>query len=264
MTSGTHQDSGIGRGFAEDLSNAARENPVSAALIGAGVLWLFFGGSKVLALGRMLPGAAKSVAGTLGSTAEAGARTIGDGVAAAGSRVNEAATQVGSAVSAAARELSDFASEAVSKGSGGAASFEEKAAKKTQATEPLEGNNTSWDAGLNFVTTMQKNLTETLEKQPLLLGAVGLAIGAGIASSFSATNIETRLMGETGTAVKEGVEKFADDAGNRAKRAFQEATEEAEAQGFTPSAAKDTLQGMADKLKTVAGTTRDSVKERLS
>jgi hypothetical protein len=71
-------------------------------------------------------------------------------------------------------------------------------------------------------------------------------------------------MGETGTAVKEGVEKFVDDTGNRAKRAFQEATEEAEAQGFTPSAAMGTLQGMADKLKTVAGTTRDSIKERLS
>ena len=37
--------------FVRDLGEAARENPVSAALIGIGVLWLFGGGALAIARG---------------------------------------------------------------------------------------------------------------------------------------------------------------------------------------------------------------------
>jgi hypothetical protein len=72
------------------------------------------------------------------------------------------------------------------------------------------------------------------------------------------------LMGEAGKAAKEFAADTAETLGSRAKEAFQEASKEAEAQGLTPAAAKDQLQGLADKLKTVAGSTRDSIKDRFS
>ena len=63
--------------FVKDLGDAARRNPVSAALIGMGVLWLFTGGKSAGRAGDLfrstdldrLPGAAKDTLGNVGSGA---------------------------------------------------------------------------------------------------------------------------------------------------------------------------------------------------
>jgi len=45
-------------------------------------------------------------------------------------------------------------------------------------------------------------LSDVLERQPLVLGVMGLGIGAAIAGAFSATSAERELMGETSEAVR--------------------------------------------------------------
>ncbi len=43
--------------------------------------------------------------------------------------------------------------------------------------------------------TAQSGITDFWEEQPLVVGAVGLAIGAGLASLFPATAVETEILG---------------------------------------------------------------------
>ena len=54
--------------FVHALQDAVRENPISAALIGMGVLWMFMGGSKTSLFGG---GGRKSIFRTAGQGAEA-------------------------------------------------------------------------------------------------------------------------------------------------------------------------------------------------
>ena len=51
-------------------------------------------------------------------------------------------------------------------------------------------------------TKAQSSLADMLERQPLLLGAVGLAIGAAIAGAFRTSELENEWVGELSDDVK--------------------------------------------------------------
>jgi len=48
--------------FVGSLQDAIQKNPVSAALIGMGVLWMFTGGRNITAAAALFPAAAKATA----------------------------------------------------------------------------------------------------------------------------------------------------------------------------------------------------------
>jgi hypothetical protein len=233
------------KGFVDDLNDAVRENPVSAALVGMGLLWLFFGGSKVSAFGANV--------GAVGSAARAGAGALGGSLGATGSAI-------GSAFSAAGSFAADVADQLGSGLSNGNA--EKKDSQDAAATESAQST------GREFATLIQQNVAETFERQPLLVGAIGLAIGAGVASAFSVTQTESNIMGEAGVTVKESVQEFAGETAERlktrTKRVLEEAAREAEVQGLTPAAAKDRLHGVVDKAAAVAESARDSINSRMA
>ena len=52
--------------FFGGLQNAIRENPVSAALVGMGVLWMFSGGAKLSTAAALLSPAARAAASGIG------------------------------------------------------------------------------------------------------------------------------------------------------------------------------------------------------
>ena len=69
--------------FISGLQEAVRENPVSAALIGMGVLWMFTGGSKITAAAALLGPAAREAASGAGAGLQAStnaAKTVGGGI----------------------------------------------------------------------------------------------------------------------------------------------------------------------------------------
>ena len=113
-------------GFAQSVLNAARENPVSTALIGMGALWMFTGGNRVSALGRALDAgrdAVSHVGSSLSGASSAMQRHAGD----AGSAV---AGAVGNTVSEAADGLSGAAASlrgGIGGASGGSAAAVERA-----------------------------------------------------------------------------------------------------------------------------------------
>ena len=237
-----------------DRVNAAiRENPLAAGLIGAGIAWMLLGGAK--GFGSMA-GAVKGAAGKAGAAATKAGNTVVTGLTKAGSTagasLKNAASDVSGSVASIVPDLSvpdtDKAFEALS---------DARAAMGDRL-------NSAAIAGREYGAVIQSKLSGALEGQSLLLGAIGLAIGAGIASTFATTTVEQELMGEHGSAMRRKLQDVADDATDHAKQVVADVKEEATHQGLTAEAAKSAAIGIGEKLKTVAGAGRDSVAQRFA
>jgi hypothetical protein len=63
--------------------------------------------------------------------------------------------------------------------------------------------------GKETFTRAQSSLSDLLERQPLVLGAVGLAIGAATAGAFRSSGLENDLVGEFSDTVREDLNKRA-------------------------------------------------------
>jgi hypothetical protein len=231
------------------LNAAVRENPLAAGLIGAGIVWMIFGGGK--GFGK--------VAGIVSASGDKLGSAIADAGAGLASGVTQAATSAREAASDIMSSSASIVPDASLPDSGKA--FE---AVSHAGSAIGDGMNTGAAAGREYGSVIQSQLSESLQQQPLLLGAIGLAIGVGIASTFATTKVERELMGEQGSAARETLQNLTDGVTERATQVISEAKNEAERQGFTAAGAKKALKSVADKGKTVAGAARDSVTGQLS
>jgi hypothetical protein len=210
--------------FVKDLGDAARRNPVSAALIGMGVLWLFTGGKSAGRAGDLfrstglnrLPETAKDTLGNVGSGLGSGAGSVRDAASSSLETIREK----------------------------GAATLDHAAEFARQIPEP----------GPMFETA-RDNLTELFRAQPLALGAIGLAIGAGIAAAVPSTDVENVYLGDVSATIRS---RTAEIAGQQVEKAASLATdvidvaaEEAREQGLTADgarAAADDIMGRVGRV----------------
>jgi uncharacterized phage infection (PIP) family protein YhgE len=222
-----------GSNFLHDLGNAASRNPLAAALIGMGVLWLFSGRGPI--------GGAKSIRSGLNRVTDA----ADDAVGSASSTMRSGAGSVGGAISSAAETVQ----------SGAAAMLDDAARVSRQQVDTMSEYARSIPDGSEIIDNVRSNLTEVFRRQPLALGAVGLAIGAGIAAALPSTRTEAEYLGETSDSLKEKAQEFAAEqatrAGKVAERALGAATEEARSQGLTMEGARSAAADMAGKLERV-------------
>jgi hypothetical protein len=232
-----------GRGsgdFVNALQDAVRDNPISAALIGMGVLWMFMGGSSTSLFGG---GGRKSIFRSVDQSADV-----------VGGVVSDAATRVGSSVG----RVADAAAETVSHVAGGirqaSAAVADRASRTAgQAADAIASAATSTahevqETGSKWGNTVQQNIAELFERQPLLLGAVGLAIGAGVAASIPTTETENKVMGDASDFVRDAVSEKAAKVREMAGAGVDEAKE----QGLTLEGAGEALRTIGDKLGAVA------------
>lgn len=257
MTEGQYRTNGqAGRGpvpyrestgdFVNALQDAVRENPVSAALIGMGVLWLFAGGSNTSLFGG---GGRKAIFRTATSYAEQAGGTA-NGAGSSMHRVADNGVDAVSQVTGAVRQASTAVGDAVSRSGTQAADTLSSAYKAaidiaSQSTDAL-ANTTDvlQEKGAALGTAVQQNLSGMFERQPLMLGAVGLAIGAGIAASIRTTEAERRTFGKASDLVRETVTGKAAEVKEMADAALKEA----EAQGLTAKTVGEALRAVGDKI----------------
>jgi hypothetical protein len=248
---------GTASDFADALGSAIRENPVSAALIGMGVLWMFLGGSNTTLFGGT---GRKSIFRTAARGAAEAAGVVRDTAGHVGSSVSSAAEQVAntaagtiSGMADAVRRSSAAAGDVASRTAAQArdavsAGYEAGTDVASRAGETLSNATTSaasalQERGSKLGSTLQQNLADMFERQPLLLGAVGLAIGAGIAASIPATEAEKQVMGKASDAVRGAVGEKVEQA----KEMVGAAVDEAKAQGLAPKMAAQTERAMTGK-----------------
>jgi hypothetical protein len=183
--------------FFDSLVAAVRENPLAAALVGGGAFWLLTGNDR-------LKSAASSATAAVSPLVDAGTRNL----RAVASKLEPASApptapeldqdgsfRVGAALRDTASAASDAMSEAADKVRG---HFDDGVAfaKENLSSfgNPLPGKETFKKA--------QSSLTDVLERQPLALGVVGLAIGAAVAGAFRTLDIENQSVGELSDTVK--------------------------------------------------------------
>ena len=243
------QDQPKRSGIVDDLNTAIRDNPLAAGLIGAGVVWMLFGrkGLGAAAAGAgFAAGKVGSAAGRAGSAAIDSARSAAQAVGDAGSSVASSVKSAGSrgfdkvasiVPDLSADEPSDF---------GFTADQMPSRAKSSLAASTGR-----------YANSVKATLADTFERQPLLLGAVGLAIGAAIASSFATTAVESEWIGETGAATRDKLKQTAKDA-------WQAGKEEAQKQNLTENAGWDAAERVAEKVESVFKAGRDSLQDATS
>lgn len=247
------------------LNDAVCANPIAATLIGLGAIWLFAGGSRIAAVGGAVGGATGSAGAAVGSGITSVSRAVGGGISTASH-----------AVGGAARDLKDTIVESTQSSAGAIRHGAEAgydaikqggSAASGAATADAAGLTRMAARGTEIFGSAQKNLTQALERQPLVLGGIGLAIGAVIASAFALTQAESNLIGDTAAKLRGGAEDFAANAADTVRQVagdvLDTVKDEAQRQGLTATDLKDSLLDVGGKIKAVAGETRDSVKQRL-
>jgi hypothetical protein len=223
-------------GFVRDLGEAARSNPVSAALIGMGAVWLLTSqsrrGEELFRRTGMdrLPDTARATWEGASSNLRSGMENVQDAARGAADTVRERGGEVADQVAQAGKRLSRAAAD---------------------YTEEWPGR-----AG-SLLEDVRGNISDLFRSQPLAIGAVGLAIGAAIAASFPVTETETEYLGETSDFVKDKASEIAGEQVQRAtevgKKVAEAVVDEARQQGLTGDGVKAAATDLSNKAGRVAG-----------
>jgi hypothetical protein len=224
-----------GSRFLRDLGDAANRNPLSAALIGMGVMWLFAGRAG-----------AHKIRGLLGSASEA-----------TGQSLESAGSAVSSGASAARRAMGESAETMRRRGSDWSDTWSDSwdaasRAGRDRIQRFSEYGSSVTEKGSGQLQDFANSLTDMFQRQPLALGAIGAAIGASIAAALPLSKMEVAQLGE---AAEQATESVKEHAG----RAMDAAADEARKQGLTTEGIKSAAEEATTRLGRVVDAANEGI-----
>lgn len=237
------RDSGGGE-FARNLGQQMLANPMPVVLMGAGLAWLMLGprsNSSPASSGAAKGGAERSAQHAADRAARESRAAARDAASAARRGLHDAGETVSN--------LSDGASDTMRNISSRAADTASAVAGRVSsaADAAWEGGHRIADAGYSAGSS----LSRVFREQPLLVGAMGVAIGAAIAAALPQTEVERDYVGPTSDAFKE-----------EAQRAVQEHYEQLKAAASgAVSAAREEVDRQFDQASDVVRSAGDRVSE---
>lgn len=252
--------------FANNIGKAVRDNPIPVALVGIGVAWLAMGGTRLPAYlrhnendERGTPDSQTSMSGVREGReymADKSSSSAGDGSGIGsdiGQRMSDVGHQAGEMASKASERVRQMASdvrELASEWSESATSTASTVGGRAQslgnsmrAQAQQLGSTVQEQAGhvSNMVSeqtaSVQNTFSALMREQPLVVGALGVAIGAMLGALLPSTRQEDELMGET----RDRLVDQASEAGQSALRQASDVAKQA------ASAATDTVKKAADE-----------------
>ncbi|MET0257745.1 MAG: DUF3618 domain-containing protein [Methylobacterium sp.] len=197
---------------------------------------------------------ASSAAGAVGSAASSVGGTVSSAASTAGSAVSDAASSVADAVSGAASSVASGASH-LTESAGDAVSRAGQAGYRTAAQ--------AGDRVAAYGRQAKRSFFETLQDEPLVLGAVAIAIGAAIGAALPSTRTEDEWLGETRDKLRDDALDYGRDTLDKAQtvagKAYEAASAEAEDKGLVPKGGEG--ETIADKLSSVVKAATDGAKD---
>lgn len=284
-----------GSAAVHNLGRQVRDNPLSLALIGAGVAWLFAGPRPVRreyypypdegfgydgdSTFYPEPGVDDDVIGNSplrGAGAQTGAGGLGYLETRDGDEVD--ATSWSERAGGAAHRVSDAGHSAAGAASrlGSSAAGAARHAGSRAGAYASEAGHYAADAGRQAAragrrvgrgaeraaTRARDGLMDALEREPLIVGALGLALGAAIGAMLPSTRIEDESFGKTSDDVKDealrAVKRGYDSAKDVAAEGYAAARKSADEEGLTSSDGTP----LAEKVGHVAAAAGKAVGER--
>jgi ElaB/YqjD/DUF883 family membrane-anchored ribosome-binding protein len=262
----------------QTIERKARENPLQALAVGAGVAYPLWGllrsvPAPLLLIGagcwlakpdnrRKLETAAGDVAGKM--KAQAGnltetARQAIDGqtrdlTTRAANTFSEASQQADAMKERLSSAVSDATNKAAELGGTVANAVHDTAASVREAVSstPSTVKNFAADAA----TRSRSAAAGFVDANPLLVAGVGVAVGAFIAACLPPTNVERRVAGPAGDAIKNKTRELASQGIARAKDAAQGVMDDVAAaasrEGLDAQGMKQTIEGVTEKVRSVA------------
>ena len=234
----------------DGLTAAARENPLAAALVGGGALWLLIGSDKL----RNAAGSVTSAAAPLADIGTRAQRSAASGWDETSGSVRHRASQMqdqaAHSINDTVRNVRTAASDAMS---GAAETMNER------LDEGMAGAREMFDRlgqALPKKETLrqaQSSLSDLLERQPLVLGAVGLVIGATVAGALAKSSLEDEWVGDLSDGLKADLKERA----GAVSRSVREASDTLKAE-FADAGAE-----YADRVQQASRDALDASREEL-
>lgn len=215
-------------------------------------------------------------AGSAASGAKSTAGAVGSGVGSAASSakasVSSAAQGIASGASHAAQSASDRAARARARLSQGTEDLTEAAreriiAARAKAVDVAQRA----DAATRRGYTRSRDATQDfIEEQPLVAGALAMAVGAALAGALPRSRQEDEYLGETRDYLFDEAERIFHEERNKAERVAKAAVNEAskiaeEKRGEADDAApgeKSAVQAAADEARTAAERVKDAARDK--
>jgi hypothetical protein len=240
---------GMGNGLrrkAHDIRDAA--GSVASGIAGAA-------GGVAGAAGKVASGvgAAASTVGSAGSRLAGGARSGADVAWRGGGAAYRGASRLGSSAYGYGSSAYEGAARYGSSAYEGATGYGSAAYSGVSRF-----GSSAYDSASRMGYRARDTFSEVVDREPLVLGALGLAVGAAFAVLAPRTRAEDELIGDTRDRFFADVEEYGREQFEHGKRMAEEtyraALTEAEAQGLTPSE-------VAAKLGDVARSTMDRARD---
>jgi hypothetical protein len=262
----------------QSLQRRARENPLQAVAVGAGLaypLWnllravpaplLLIGAGLALSRSSTVREAtdealarAREVAGEAADMTRQKVNDWRDSAASVVDQATELASSSKDRVSAAVADTKDRLSGTVSDTKARVASVTRSAsgAMTNGGDEALDRGGDVLNAAGERMTSLasqaKATLSHTYEQNPLLIAGIGLAVGALIASSLPATSAENRLFGEASDKLRRRAADAAAEGLDTAKQAVDDVVEAAAQEGLSAEGLSSAAQDVARKARAVA------------
>lgn len=230
-----------------NLKLQVRDNPLALALVGSGVAWLMMGSGPSAEKGRTWAQSQRPARNgnarqppmssnrganpTITASDPSGEQSlIGDGASKVSEAVGGAMRSVGEGVSAA----TDFVSGTV---------HDIRDATRESVTSAAE---TGADVGSRAKSTF----LDALEREPLVIGALGVAVGAAIGAMLPATRTEQEYLGAASSEAREmaanALSEGLDKATHVAKGVYSAARDEADRQNASGKSTAEKVASVAN------------------
>jgi hypothetical protein len=179
-------------------------------------------------------------AGRVGATVRSTAESVTGTVSGAASSAREAVESARDAATRMASSAASTVSDAVS------SSYETTADAAAYAREQA----------MRAAQQTRETFVQTMDRHPLLVGGLGLAIGALLASAIPSTRPEKQLFGESSDELRRRAREMASQGYEAARNAAGELIEDtaraAKEQGLSMDALRQAADELGSKVKTVA------------